>query len=1255
MMEILKVRLDTQASEHFIRSTPAAEGRPITIVTALDGVAGEGVIGESRLLVAPQGYTHDGDGPSSNQEPLICLTIKRAVLSAQLDMNILAIMALMRDGWQWNMYGDEFTLTDNQGNQYNAMIDEDGLPYIEIFDASTARELYNTVPCVDVQINDVPAGPRTRDQLGIVNLLTGTLGFREGLDLAHLRNCHYAHERIKESEARGALLGGLSKKASTRKQSERAKHCCHGCDAQRRTPSKKRSDARAAAPGDLTHLDFKVGMVTGYANQTCCLVMMDDCSRVARAYPLRGKDKAGTALRQYHAWMESYGHKLRATRSDNEPALTAGDFGTAMNELGLRAEDPAPYSSASAGRAEALIDDLWDHMKRCMIGGNVPKQYWPCVIQTVAMVRNNLIHAAIDAIPMFVLADKTGARKQDLSNMRIIGSVIYARNKKETNAHTPRCRRYIFLGLKNPHTMWLMDELLGTVVTHGHMVKSIEQVDSTDTIYRGDDLSPPKSLEDILNDTGDASAKDDTPEAGASTTETPRRVTARSRVVRVGIRRIDALVPVFDGPLIQGAVRLTDNENERHFVWAVSLIERIPEAYQLIAAKTTPGARIFSMAKDEQYQDWVGTIIALDTEQETAYLAWETREFSLAHMSKVTYVQPPTTPGSVEGGERAPEGATVTRSVMLYTQVRDPTAERPVKPEDALPDPIMLMENKHNIYIPTEKELPRMPDGPLKSAHIAARGDEGQNLHMAEVYEWARRRDMPKGATLIKTMTIYGIKWNDLNGLLEKFKARIVAKGYSQRKGVDFNDTYATTPKLSTMRYFIMIAAREGLPMYEFDIKAAYLNADLEEEIYATPPLGMERQDENGEQMVWRLKKALYGLKQSGNRWMVRFTAVLRKLGMTQSRADTSLWYRIDRTMILFVHTDDGKVAYSDRAALDALLKGIREEVTMGAETDKVERMFNIAIETSTDGTHMKLNQRAYVENMMRDHKIDPREWRAMLPPDLDMDKECGTELLPREGISEYLSLLQTLHWVARCTRWDIQTGVTLLSQASSAPRQSHMKLLRRLAQYTHATRGRSLLYKKTPGARMRTLDVFVDASAGHASKNRNLCGVTVFIDGNLIDWGCKTQPYLKLSSAEGEVCGVAIGATHVRYWQQLIEEVEGVGVLSNLYTDAEAAKQFSAQPIHKSSMRHIYLKYTFVRQWIENGYMHLSHYPGVKNTADVLTKVLGEKRQRELYRAGVPESEKEDGAKLEISEDESEDQGGTAHQGRPSKMPRRG
>ena len=393
---------------------------------------------------------------------------------------------------------------------------------------------------------------------------------------------------------------------------------------------------------------------------------------------------------------------------------------------------------------------------------------------------------------------------------------------------------------------------------------------------------------------------------------------------------------------------------------------------------------------------------------------------------------PPNTPGTIEGGETAAlEGAVINRAVVRFTQVRDPNAKHPIKPEDALTDPIMLRENAANIFVPNWQELPRMKHGTLRSAYESSMWGEGNNLYQARVYRWTRRDQMPTKARLVKTMCIFAIKWDDMTGLVDKFKARIVAKGFTQIEGVDYNETYATTPKLSTMRYFIMMAARDGLKLYEFDIKAAYLNADLEETIYAEPPPGMEKLDENGQPMVWLLLKALYGLKQSGNRWMMLLIKVLKKLGMKQSMADTSLWYRLDRSMVLFVHTDDGKVAYSDRAMLDELLAGLRAEVTMGDETEDVKRMFNIAVEDSKDGRSIKLNQRAYLENMMTDHKLESKSWRAILPENLNMDRGSeqflgvsgeekprgSDEPLDRDGRRRYLSLLQTVHWVARCTR----------------------------------------------------------------------------------------------------------------------------------------------------------------------------------------------------------------------------------------------
>ena len=123
----------------------------------------------------------------------------------------------------------------------------------------------------------------------------------------------------------------------------------------------------------------------------------------------------------------------------------------------------------------------------------------------------------------------------------------------------------------------------------------------------------------------------------------------------------------------------------------------------------------------------------------------------------------------------------------------------------------------------------------------------------------------PSGTKVVGGRWVYTVK-GDFNSE-PVFKARYVAKGFSQAAGVDYVDTFAPTPRMESLRVLIQYAIQNKLLIHQMDVKSAYLHAPLEEEIYVKPPPGFEAVDESGGKLVWKLLKSLYGLKQSGRNW----------------------------------------------------------------------------------------------------------------------------------------------------------------------------------------------------------------------------------------------------------------------------------------------------------------------------------------------------------------------------------------------------
>ena len=161
-----------------------------------------------------------------------------------------------------------------------------------------------------------------------------------------------------------------------------------------------------------------------------------------------------------------------------------------------------------------------------------------------------------------------------------------------------------------------------------------------------------------------------------------------------------------------------------------------------------------------------------------------------------------------------------------------------------------------------------------------------------------------KGAKAIGNKWVFKIKCNE-NGEISKFKARLVAQGFSQRYGVDYDEVFAPVVKQATIRTLLTIAGENNLLVKQFDFKTAFLNGDIKETIYMKQPKGFVIDGEK--EKVCKLNKSLYGLKQAAKWWNDKINSIIVKIGFIQSDADPCLFIKGEGKTIIYL------VIYCDR------------------------------------------------------------------------------------------------------------------------------------------------------------------------------------------------------------------------------------------------------------------------------------------------------------------------------------------------------
>ena len=346
------------------------------------------------------------------------------------------------------------------------------------------------------------------------------------------------------------------------------------------------------------------------------------------------------------------------------------------------------------------------------------------------------------------------------------------------------------------------------------------------------------------------------------------------------------------------------------------------------------------------------------------------------------------------------------------------------------------------------------------------------------------------------------------DGSVERYKARLVVKGYTQTYGIDYLETFAPVAKMNTVRVLLSLAANLGWNLQQFDVKNAFLHGDLEEEIYMEVPPGFESK----KGMVCKLKKALYGLKQSPRAWFGRLTKVMVTLGYKQSQGDHSLFIKhsnLGGVTALLVYVDDMIVTGNDASEMRNLKQCLLKEFDI-KELGRLKYFLGIEVAHSEQGIF--ISQQKYVLDLLRE------TWKLWCKPiDTPIEFNHGLCEAPDDPIvdkSAYQRLVGRLIYLAH-TRPDIAFAVSVVSRFMHNPKETHLKAIHRILHYLKGNPGRGILFKKGESL---TLEAYTDADyAGSLDDRRSTSGYCTLLGGNLVTWRSKKQNVVARSSAESE------------------------------------------------------------------------------------------------------------------------------------------
>lgn len=961
---------------------------------------------------------------------------------------------------------------------------------------------------------------------------------------------------------------------------------CKGC-AQGKMPLRPfpASDRRATKPFELVHSDLKSFPVDSYNRHKYAIIFLDDHTSHAWVVLLRQKNQAISATREFFAMVDTqYRTKVQQWMSDAGGEYKSDAFDLMLRERGIRILQSAPHTPQQNGRAERFMRTMMDKAEAMRHTACIPPSWWSFAIEHAVHVYNRTPMRRHKWRTPF---EALNGDKPSVERLRVFGCGAYVHIPAETRANklAPKSELMTYIG-NTDHGWKFMRAPNNVVFISSQAVfdeNAFPKCPVTQHRPERHRTAAPPATTDHQSPTGPGGDDDDAmpPRPPYSFPKEPER--RPDEGPDAPHRRGPSSPPAASGDHQEGPANLPPLRR--------STRERKPVQ--------RPG-NVYGESRRPQ-----------DIVRDTDSLRQWKRNVGLAPESSRS--RPRATPQN----EQVPEPSSSSPAPAydpVPSDIRSPVSgddsgapPPPDAPSDAglaqlcreggvafinylVSKAIAPDVPKSNPREWTYRDILRLPKAEQHDWKLAAL-EELEALKKRKVFELVPR---PKGRRVIKNRWVFDVKTDG------RKKARLVARGFSQVEGVDFDQIFSPVVRFETVRLVLALSALEDWHLTGLDVRNAYLYGELEEEIYMEQPDGFIAKGQ--EHMVLRLLKALYGLKQAGLVWWRTLDRSMKELGFIRLKSDAGVFIKRDGNdrIVVVVYVDDAIFAGSNKSKV---LQAKESFMRKWECRDLGDAKEFLRMRILKHGSKVSLDQCAYLDKVLeRCNMQSCKPASTPLPQSYNPIKHEGPVDTARR--TRFQTVIGSLLYLMLGTRPDIAFAVTKLAQHSANPSEDHLEKALYICRYLQGTRDYKLEFDGSSGL---GLVAFSDSDWGSdLNDRRSQTGYILKLAGGVFSWNSRAQRSVASSSMDAEYMALSDCSRQVIWVRTLLTELGYQLASIPVCCDNQGAIFVSSNPVTERRSKHIDIRYHFIRDVIEQGLIQVYYIPGEDNPADLFTKNLG-------------------------------------------------